>query len=113
MMARFLPRLSVRGLIIAVVLAALVWPATTAMIWLEYRRRGIHHEQICEVLASEIDVLTHQSEEMKGDPFQAFLDLDIKKRRTALVEASQKALMYRQAMKQPWRTLLGGSGSPE
>jgi hypothetical protein len=113
MMARFLPRLSVRGLIAAVVLAALVWPATTAMIWLEYRRRVIHHEQICEVLASEIDVLTRQSDEMRGDPFKAFLDLDIEKRRIALADASLQALKYRQAMRRPWRSVFEGPSPTE
>jgi bifunctional pyridoxal-dependent enzyme with beta-cystathionase and maltose regulon repressor activities len=114
MMARFLPRFTVRCLITAVVIAVLAWPASTALIWLEYRRRAIQNEEICEVLASEIKVITSEAEEFKGDPYyRAVLDFDLKRRRSAIADASRQALRYREAMRRPWRSLLEEPGSSE
>ncbi len=99
-------RFTVRRAMVAVAVAALlIWTTSAALRWAEYRRMALHHEDLCQVLASELETFREQERDdrAKGRPDRPGLEEAIEVRARALADEGNRGRIYRRSMRSPWR----------
>lgn len=100
-------RLTVRHLLVAVAIAAVVfWSAILARRTLEYRRLAAHHEGICRTPRGEIQNLTGDLEAANRNGTAApGLEDQIRMHKDALAEEERASALFRERTWRPWKTV--------
>lgn len=91
------PRPTIRRLMLAILaVALLLWTATVATRWADYRHRAIQDEETARVLEGEVDSLRRQG----GRDDQVVV------REEARAKLTSSAAAYRRAMWRPWSKIV-------
>jgi hypothetical protein len=106
-------QVTVRRLMTSVlVLGLLIGSMTIVMRWAEYRRLALQHEEICDVLTSEIEALSTPPE-----PTPAVTKIilgsipprsTLEEMKVALAAERRLAMKYREAANHPWMGVARG-----
>jgi hypothetical protein len=83
-----------------------------AMRWAEYRRLALQHEEICDVIASEIETRSRHPEPEPAVSKIILRNIEpkssLEELKVALAAERRLAMKYREAAIRPWMSLVHG-----